>query len=43
MVDIIAAHVGLAVEDKQRVLETLPPSERLTVLLGQLAQQVQVL
>ena len=43
MVDIIAAHVGIAVEDKQRVLETLPPSERLTVLLGQLTQQVQVL
>ena len=43
MVDIIAAHVGTAVEDRQRVLETLPPNERLTVLLGLLAQQVQVL
>ncbi len=43
MVDIIAAHIATAVEDKQRVLETLSPSERLTVLLGLLTQQVQVL
>ena len=43
MVDIIAAHIATAVEDKQRILETLPPTERLTALLGQLTQQVQVL
>ena len=43
MVDIIAAHLATAVEEKQRVLETLSPSNRLTVLLGQLTQQVQVL
>ncbi|HJO03780.1 MAG TPA: endopeptidase La [Acidobacteriota bacterium] len=43
MVDIIAAHLATTVEDKQRVLETLSPTDRLTVLLGQLTQQVQVL
>ncbi len=43
MVDIIAAHIATAVDDKQRLLETLSPTGRLTVLLGQLTHQVQVL
>jgi len=43
LADIIAAHVGFGPEDRQRLLETLEPGERLVLLLEVLTRQVQVL
>jgi ATP-dependent Lon protease len=43
MADLVAAHMTLSVEDKQRVLETLPLEERLRILLEMLSKEVRVL
>ena len=43
LADVIASHIPTSVEEKQRVLETLDPGERLGVVLTQLTQQVQIL
>lgn len=43
LADVIAAHIGTSVEDKQRVLETSEPGDRLSLVLAQLSHQVQVL
>ncbi len=43
LADIIAAHVGFGQDDRQRLLETLQPNERLVLLLEMLSHQLQVL
>lgn len=43
MADLVAAHMTLGVEDKQRVLETLNVMERLRILLDVLSREVRVL
>ncbi|CAN5727453.1 endopeptidase La [soil metagenome] len=43
MADLVAAHMPLAVEDKQKVLETLDVRERLRALLEMLGKEVRVL
>ncbi len=43
LADIIAAHVGFSQEERQRLLETLHPGERLAALLELLTHQLQVL
>ncbi|MCC7434850.1 MAG: endopeptidase La [Methanoregulaceae archaeon] len=43
MADLVAAHMTLGVEDKQRVLETLSVMERLRILLDVLSREVRVL
>lgn len=43
MADLVAAHMTLAVEDKQTILETLPLEERLRILLEMLSKEVRVL
>ncbi|MGV3615930.1 MAG: endopeptidase La [Fimbriimonas sp.] len=43
MADLVAAHMTLAVEDKQTVLETVPMEERLRILLEMLSKEVRVL
>lgn len=43
MADLVAAHMTLSVEDKQRVLETTDVMERLRILLDALSKEVRVL
>ena len=43
LADIIAAQVGFSQDDRQRLLETPPLGERLTLLLELLSRQLQVL
>lgn len=43
MADLLAAHMTLSVEDKQRVLETVDLKERLRLLLSLLGKEVRVL
>lgn len=43
MTDLVAAHMTLAVEDKQRILETIDIQERLRMLLEMLSKEVRVL
>lgn len=43
MADLVAAHMTLGVEDKQRVLETLNVMDRLRILLDVLSREVRVL
>jgi ATP-dependent Lon protease len=43
MADLVAAHMTLAVEDKQTILETLDVHDRLRILLEQLSKEVRVL
>ncbi|RYG36298.1 endopeptidase La [bacterium] len=43
MADLVAAHMPLSVEDKQKVLETLDVKERLRALLEMLGKEVRVL
>lgn len=43
MADLVAAHMSLSVEDKQKVLETTDVMERLRLLLEMLAKEVRVL
>jgi len=43
LADIIAAHLGLKVEEKQRILETIQPRERLEHLLGVLENEIDLL
>lgn len=43
MTDLVAAHMTLAVEDKQRILETASVSDRLHSLLDMLSKEVRVL
>ncbi len=43
MADLVAAHMTLSVEDKQRVLETSDVMERLRILLDALSKEVRVL
>ena len=41
--DTIVAHVGLKIEDKQEILETLSPAERLEKVYGLLESEVEIL
>lgn len=43
LADVIAAHIVSTVEEKQLVLETVDPAERMSLVLAQLSQQVQIL
>ncbi len=43
MADLVAAHMSLNVEDKQRILETEDLEERMKLLLSMLAKEVRVL
>lgn len=43
MADLVAAHMTLSVEDKQKILETMDIKERLRALLEQLSKEVRVL
>jgi len=43
MADLVAAHMTLSVEDKQKVLETVNVEERLRILLELLSKEVRVL
>lgn len=43
MADLVAAHMTLALEDKQKVLETIPIMERLRILLEMMSKEVRVL
>ncbi|AIE86803.1 endopeptidase La [Fimbriimonas ginsengisoli] len=43
MTDLVAAHMTLSVEDKQKILETIDIQERLRTLLEQLSKEVRVL
>lgn len=43
MADLVSAHMTLAVEDKQTVLETIPLEDRLRTLLEMLSKEVRVL
>ena len=43
MCDLVAAHMTLNVEDKQRILETIDVRERLRMLLEMLSKEVRVL
>ena len=43
MCDLVAAHMTLSVEDKQKVLETVPLTDRLRLLLEMLSKEVRVL
>ena len=43
MCDLVAAHMTLNVEDKQRILETIDVRERLRLLLEMLSKEVRVL
>ncbi|MFQ3586453.1 MAG: endopeptidase La [Fimbriimonadaceae bacterium] len=43
MCDLVAAHMTLSVEDKQKVLETVPLADRLRLLLEMLSKEVRVL
>ena len=43
MTDLVAAHMTFSVEDKQKILETVPIEERLKHLLEMLSREVRVL
>ncbi len=43
LADVIAANIGTAADEKQRVLAELDPGPRLALVLGQLSHQVQIL
>src|SRR5205823_115412 len=43
MADLVAAHMTLSVEDKQRILETIDLHDRLRLLLELLSKEVRVL
>lgn len=43
MCDLVAAHMTLSLEDKQRILETLDVEERMHLLLEMLSKEVRVL
>lgn len=43
MTDLVAAHMTLPLDDKQRVLETVPIEDRLHLLLEQMSKEVRVL
>ncbi len=43
LADIVAANVGFSQDERQRLLETLHPAERLTVLLEVLSHRLQVI